>query len=169
MNKDTRNGQCLPRQADRSDNTRRRIQSARCGGGRGVYGHIDGDFHYLHGDGRQSEDTVLTCSHYPRQEKGKVGKDLVALTWNACGMEQCAEPDIIDLLEAGEVYWDVVLLQEGPTKKEGSCTIIAGGHAFYVGKAGSSKRTTCVFLHRRWAIAKLSFYALNGRISYLDL
>ena len=93
----------------------------------------------------------------------------MALTWNACGMEQCAEQDIIDLLEAEEVYWDVVLLQEGPTREEGSCTIIAGGHAFYVGKAGSSKRTTCVLLHRRWTIAKLSFYALNGQISYLDL
>ena len=93
----------------------------------------------------------------------------MALTWNACGMEQCAEQDIIDLLEAGEVYWDVVLLQEGPTREEGSCTIIAGGHAFYVGKAGSSKHTTCVLLHRRWTIAKLSFYALNSRISYLDL
>jgi hypothetical protein len=84
-------------------------------------------------------------------------------------MEQCSEQDIIDLLEAGDVYWDVVLLQEGPTREEGSCTIIAGGHAFYVGKAGSSNRTTCVLLHRRWTIAKLSFYALNGRISYLDL
>ena len=102
MNKDTRNGQCLHRQADRSDNTRRRIQSARCGGGRGVYGHIDGVFHSFHGDGRQSEDTVLTRSHYPRQEKGRVGEDLVALTWNAGGMEQCAEQDIIDLLEAAE-------------------------------------------------------------------
>ena len=48
MIKDSGNGQCHPRRADRSDNTKKRIQSARSGGGRGVYRDVDGDFHSLH-------------------------------------------------------------------------------------------------------------------------
>ena len=65
------------------------------------------------------------------------------------------------------VQFYVVLRQEGPTREEGSCTIIAGGQASYVGKAGPAKRTTCNLLNRRWAIAKLT--SMLRKIGYLIL
>ena len=33
-----------------------------------------------------------------------------AIAWNACGLEKCAEDDIVDLLEAEGVNWDAVLI-----------------------------------------------------------
>ena len=97
------------------------------------------------------------------------GHDFVTLTWNACGMEKCAEKDVVDLVELEDSWWDVIFIQEGPTRDEGSCIIIDGGHAFFAGKPGPNKRTTCILLHSRWVAAKLSFHAQSERISFLDV
>ena len=41
------------------------------------------------------------------------GKEFVGIPWNACGMEECAENDVVDIFEADRFYWDAVLIQYG--------------------------------------------------------
>ena len=49
------------------------------------------------------------------------GKQFTVISWNACGLTEGAEKDIISLLEGKHFHWDVVLIQEGRTsEKEGS-------------------------------------------------
>ena len=98
-----------------------------------------------------------------------VKTDFVAFTWNACGMEKCAEQDLVDMLDTEKVYWDAMLIQEGPISEKSGCKVVQGGHLFYVGPPGSNKRTACILLHRRWQQAKLSFHVVDERTVFLDL
>lgn len=104
-----------------------------------------------------------------RRESGDNDIEFVALTWNACGMETFAKNDVVDLLNYGSYRWDILLIQEGTSREEGSCAIINGGHAFYVGKHGAAKNTTCILLNRRWTASEASLHLVCERISYLDL
>ena len=98
-----------------------------------------------------------------------VKTDFVAFTWNACGMEKCAEQDLVDILDTEKVYWDAMLIQEGPISEKSGCKVVQGGHLFYVGPPGSNKRTACILLHRRWQQAKLSLHVVDERTVFLDL
>ena len=70
--------------------------------------------------------------------------NLIALTWNACDMEKCAEQDLIDLPVDDHAYWDALLIQEGPLSEESGCKIIQGWHLFCVERPGATKRTSCI-------------------------
>ena len=98
-----------------------------------------------------------------------VKTDFVAFTWNTCGMEKCAEQDLVDMLDTEKVYWDAMLIQEGPISEKSGCKVVQGGHLFYVGPPGSNKRTACILLHRRWQQAKLSLHVVDERTVFLDL
>ena len=98
-----------------------------------------------------------------------VKTDFVAFAWKACGMEKCAEQDLVDMLDTEKVYCDAMLIQEGPISEESGCKVVQGGHLFYVGPPGSSKRTACISSHRRWQQAKLCFHVVDDRTVFLDL
>ena len=44
-------------------------------------------------------------------------------------MEALAVNDVVALLALDDVYWDALLIQEGPIAEKSGCTIIEGGHA----------------------------------------
>ena len=171
MDKDIETGSCQSRVAD-SDNTSNLIHIARGGGGRGTHTHVDGDFHCAHRNKAfLKEDSK---NDYPDLDVsvgkgGGGGSDFVAISWNACGMEQGAVDDLAELLESDNIFWDVVLIQEGPAGDSSGCTIIEKGHALYIGNMNTNERTVCILLHRRWLDVKLSFHAQDARIAFLDL
>ena len=107
------------------------------GGGRGKYFEADGD-------------VPAVCNWTPdaavvvNQIGITSGINFVVISWNACGMEKCAENDVVDLLGSENVYWDALLIQEGPTSDKIRAKMINGGHLFYTGKPGPMNRAGCI-------------------------
>lgn len=92
---------------------------------------------------------------------------MVVMTWNACGLESGAITDVVVILD--DVYWDALLIQEGPFSEKSGRTVIQGGHQFYVSATVGKKRTCCILVHSRWGEYKQSFQAVSSRLAYLDL
>ena len=145
-----------------------RLHAARGrGGGKGICATVGGDVPECILDiGGETSTRSDTRASRPRDSEGFL---YTAIIWNACGLKNCAENDIVDLLEAEGVTWDAVLIQEGLTTEKNGCTTIDKGHALYTGSPGPVNRATCILLHRGWAETKLSFHVQTERVVYLDL
>ena len=68
----------------------------------------------------------LDSASEPQCEAARSGT-FVAITWNACGMEDGAVNDVVSQLD-GDTPWDAFLLQEGPCAEQSTYKISDGGH-----------------------------------------
>jgi hypothetical protein len=93
----------------------------------------------------------------------------VAISWNACGMEEGAVHDLV--MQMGSVHWDAIMLQEGPYAESNTYTVIEGGHALFLSESGANKRSVGLLLNRRWVQpdTKLSFHSSGQRVAYAFL
>ena len=91
----------------------------------------------------------------------------VVITWNACGMEEGAVNDMIDLLENRN--WDAILLQEGPFTERSCRTVVQKGHILHLSPSPGGRRTAGILLHKRWEGYSGSFASISARLAYVDL
>ena len=174
MDKDTNIEATRNRQVDSSEDGR--ISK---GGGRGVYSCVEGDLPTAFIN-RMTPGSISVADNDDEGGRARSATDaemnfdeaeeFVAMTWNACGMEQGVIEDVGALL-GDEERWDACMNQEGPYAEVDTYKIVAGGHAFFISSCPGWKRSTAILLHRRWVDweAKLNFKLKGQRVAYLDM
>ena len=118
-------------------------------------------------DGEAAEETAEALAETQGNPIAARGRGFSEISWNACGMESGAIDDYIYMLE--DLYWDAVLLQEGPFAEENSCRATEGGHLMFSSVTVGNRRTACIVINRRWADSKTTFTPLSRRMDSLDL
>ena len=109
--------------------------------------------------------TALNCL-----EQAVLDENMVAISWNACGMKDGVIQDVGDLLDEGPL-WDVLMYQEGPYTQEVTHKVLESGHVWWNCQSGKSKRSVGILLNRRWKqdSFKTNFVTYSSAMAYLDL
>ncbi len=145
------------------------------GGGRGEYRSVDGDVpiamlrRMKSGTPFLAESAEQTSTGADVVGSGADCHSMVAMSWNACGMQEGVIQDVADLLDGGPV-WDILLYQEGPYTENKTQKTIESGHFWFSAKANHTKRSVSILLNRRWTqdIAQTNFVVSSCRVAHLD-
>eukprot|EP00959_Pyramimonas_sp_CCMP1952_P228994 4788395-Pyramimonas_sp.AAC.1 len=143
-----------------------------CGGGRGKYRTVDGDFlgRFFNTSPLQDPPSGPAEPDHATQPPAPCAdyRPLVVLHKNIRGLT-CDDRFSELLLELATCEWDAILINETMRPANNEMFTVEGGHMYAGSGGGSYKHGVGILLHARWVHCFKQFVPVSSRIAYMDI